>query len=136
MLETSLTEALNNLQEITLRRERLLQRLRRELTRFSRCLCNEDFIRDLIRDLRDSRQKYVNTISDNIEYLRNFNDDRINTLLEYSALVGFNNELELLIMIYRYVRNGKIRSIEVSEILKDIEDVKYVINVLNKQPHG
>ncbi len=121
---------LNEVQEFTLRRERILQKLRRELIRFSKCSCNEDLVRDLIEDLRESRRKYVNVVVNIDKNLMNVDDDQLFTLLEYSAIIGLNNELEILNIVCKYVRNGKITSIQLNEVLNDIEAVKSVINVL------
>lgn len=131
MLKTS-SELLNSLQEVTLKRERLLKRLRRELTKFGKPVCSEDFIRGLLMDLRDSRQRYADLVASRVGYLRSLNDNGINTLLEYSTLIGLRNELELLTILYRYVRSGRITSIRATEILEDMESVKRIINMLSQ----
>lgn len=134
MHRTDYPDLLNEIQEFTLRRERILQKLRRELIKFNKCSCNEDLIRDLIEDLRDSRRRYFNVVVGiDRDYLMSVNDNQLITLLEYSTIIGFNNELEILNIICRYIRSGRITSIQLHEVLNDIEVVKNVINVLSNK---
>ncbi|MEM1897999.1 MAG: hypothetical protein QXD36_02730, partial [Sulfolobales archaeon] len=79
-------ELLKEVQEITLTHERLLNRLRVELGRFSRGSNNEELVKDLIEDLRYYRRTYINLTNMISKKGVKFNEvrDELYTLLEYN----------------------------------------------------
>ncbi|MEM0453585.1 MAG: hypothetical protein QXO98_02900 [Sulfolobales archaeon] len=122
-------EVLKELQETTLIRERLLSRLRTELSRFVRGSGNEELVKDLVEDLRFNRRNYIN-LTTKISKGSMLSDDvnrELYTLLEYNVLVALNNELELLSKISRYIQEGKIRLLMLDEIYDDIESVNDIM---------
>ncbi|MEM2157468.1 MAG: hypothetical protein QXO72_00435 [Sulfolobales archaeon] len=122
-------EVLKELQETTLIRERLLSRLRTELSRFVRGSGNEELVKDLVEDLRFNRRNYIN-LTTKISKGSMLSDDvnrELYTLLEYNVLVALNNELELLSKISRYIQEGKLRLLMLDEIYDDIESVNDIM---------
>ncbi|MEM0361952.1 MAG: hypothetical protein QXY36_00300 [Sulfolobales archaeon] len=126
-------ELLKEVQEITLTHERLLNRLRVELGRFSRGSNNEELVKDLIEDLRYYRRTYINLTNMISKKGVKFNEvrDELYTLLEYNILISLNNELELLTKISKYVREGRMRLIMLEDVLNDIESVNIILNHLS-----
>jgi len=127
-------EILKEVQDVTLRRERLLTRLRRELGRFSRCSCNEEVIRDLVDSLRSARRRYaslIEVISSSGLSLTSSEVSDLLTLLEYNALIALNNELELLDLIATQIHNGNVSLIELGEIDCDRDDVRNLLSATN-----
>lgn len=126
-------EVLKEVQEATLTHERLLSKLRVELSKFSKCYCNEELVKDLIEDLRHNRRTYANLTTKNLRNMIISNvDDGLYTLVEYNVLVTLNNEIELLTKIYRYVQEGRMKFIILEEVLNDIESVNDIMNRLSK----
>lgn len=126
-------ELLKEVQEITLTHERLLNRLRVELGRFSRGSNNEELVKDLIEDLRYYRRAYVNLTTMISKRGVKFNEvrDDLYTLLEYNILISLNNELELLTKISKYVREGRMRLIMLEDVLNDIKSVNTILSHLS-----
>ncbi len=122
-------EILNEVQEITLRHERLINRLRVELSKVSSGRHSEDLIKDLVEDLRHARKVYSSVTSkvSSIELNNSNVGNELYTLLEYNVLIAFNNELELLRILSKHIRRGKIKSIELNDIVNDISHVNEIL---------
>ena len=122
-------EILNEVQEITLRHERLINRLRVELSKVSSGRHSEDLIKDLVEDLRHARKVYSSVTSkvSSIELNNSNVSNELYTLLEYNVLIAFNNELELLRILSKHIRRGKIKSIELNDIVNDISHVNEIL---------
>jgi hypothetical protein len=122
-------EILNEVQEITLRHERLINRLRVELSKVSSGRHSEDLIKDLVEDLRHARKVYSSVTSkvSSIELSNSNVGNELYTLLEYNVLIAFNNELELLRILSKHIRRGKIKSIELNDIVNDISHVNEIL---------
>ncbi|MCC6021535.1 MAG: hypothetical protein LM560_00205 [Desulfurococcaceae archaeon] len=126
-------EVLNEVQEITLRHERLVNRLRVELSKVSSGSHNEDLIKDLVEDLRRTRRVYSSVTSkvSSIELKDGNVGNDLYTLLEYNVLIALNNELELLKILSKHIRRGKIKSIELDDIVDDVSHVNEILASLS-----
>ncbi|MCS7108042.1 MAG: hypothetical protein RMH77_06250 [Sulfolobales archaeon] len=123
-------EVLKELQETTLIRERLLNRLRNELSKFVRGSGDEEVVKDLIEDLRFNRRNYIKLSAEISKkgVLTNELSNDLSTLIEYNVLIALNNELELLSRVYKYVQEGRIKLLMLEDIHSDIElinDIMY-----------
>lgn len=123
-------EVLKELQETTLIRERLLNRLRNELSKFVRGSGDEEVVKDLIEDLRFNRRNYIKLSAEISKkgVLTNELSNDLSTLIEYNVLIALNNELELLSRVYKYVQEGRIKLLMLEDIHGDIElinDIMY-----------
>jgi hypothetical protein len=126
-------EVLNEVQEITLRHERLVNRLRVELSKVSSGSHNEDLIKDLVEDLRRTRRVYSSVTSkvSGIELKDSNVGNDLYTLIEYNVLIALNNELELLKTLSKHIRRGKIKSIELDDIVNDVSHVNEILASLS-----
>jgi hypothetical protein len=126
-------EVLNEVQEITLRHERLVNRLRVELSNVSSGSHNEDLIKDLVEDLRRTRRVYSSVTSkvSGIELKDSNVGNDLYTLIEYNVLIALNNELELLKTLSKHIRRGKIKSIELDDIVNDVSHVNEILASLS-----
>ncbi len=123
-------DVLKEVQETTLTHERLLNRLRSELSKFSRGSSGEESVKELVEDLRHNRRAYLNLtvlIYGKGKAPNSLSED-VYTLLEYNILVAFNNELELLSKVSKYVREGRMKLMSLEDLLNDIETVNNIIN--------
>ena len=120
-------------EELTLKRDNLLRRLRRQVSEYGRGRVDVDTLEETLLRLRKARRELVKLLKEALnkvmgrEYV-----ELIVTLVEFSYLVSINDERELLLKVKALTLRKGLEGGVVDKVNEDLNEVREFSEIASK----
>lgn len=123
-----------NIENLTLKRDKLLSKLRKHIDKASLEKINYEELDDIIISLRKIRRTYIKLLKEmdpKLPIEKEYNE-LLRTLMEFTSLIALNDEYELIDKVGKLASDMEVDKERIDKLKDDINELKELRSILER----